>query len=189
MDADEETVGAVQAADVNQSVGSVSTSEPLPSNSIGQHDNNLSARFDIDSVPVEDTSSSKPVEVSIKSGYIDEYHPLRRARMTSVGTDMSTRPAAIRHIPIRMGMNRQATVNTGSYLGHKINPYHNYPPYPSPTRHQLLYGPYDEALHEAISHLNIKHTYETLDYFYSPLDSRSFSDKPILPFQSTKTKT
>lgn len=188
VDAEEDTVGALQPADMNQSVASVSTSEPLPLNSSSQRDSILSSRLDADLNASEDMFSSKPVEVSMKSGYIDDYHPLRRGRMTSVGTDMSARPA-MRHIPIKMGMNRQININTGSYLGHKINPYHNYPPFPSPTRNQLLYGPYDEALHKALSHLHINHPYETLDYFYSPLDSRSFNDKPILPFQSTKTKS
>lgn len=58
----------------------------------------------------------------------------------------------------------------GAYMGIKIHPRLMLPPFPFPTKNEILFGPYENSLFEVQDSLCIKHLFQNLDYYYMPTD-------------------
>ena len=58
------------------------------------------------------------------------------------------------------------------------------PPFPFPTKNEILFGPYEQPLLEIQESFNIHHLFENLDYYYMPRDPirRSFLESSMFAY-------
>lgn len=55
-------------------------------------------------------------------------------------------------------------------MGIKVHSKLMCPPFPFPSKHQILFGPYENPLLEVEEPLCIQHLFHNLDYYYMPTD-------------------